>query len=62
MYVNSQVINFFFTFFPSVQHGDQLQIHVYTLFSPIVMLHFKYLDIVLGTTQQDLIVNSFQEQ
>ena len=42
--------------------GTQLHIHVYIIFSPIVMLHCKYLDIVLSATQQDLIVNPFQKQ
>ena len=39
--------------------GTQLHIHVYILFSPIVMLCCKYLDMVLSATQQDLIVNPF---
>ena len=32
----------------------QLHIHVYILFSPIIMLHHKWLGIVLSATQQDL--------
>ena len=40
----------------------QLYIHVYILFSPIIMLHHKWLDIVLSATQQDLIANPFQKQ
>ena len=40
----------------------QLYIYVYILFSPIVMLHHKWLDIVLSATQQDLIANPFQKQ
>ena len=31
-------------------------------FPPIVVLRCKYLDMVLSATQQDLIVNPFQEQ
>ena len=42
--------------------GTKLYIHAYINFPPIVMLWCKYLDIVLSTTQQDLIVNPFQEQ
>ena len=41
--------------------GTKLHIHVYILFPPIVVLRCKYLDIVLGATQQDLIVHAFQE-
>ena len=34
---------------------------MYTLFfPPFVLLRYKYLDIVLNATQQDLIVNPFQ--
>jgi len=33
----------------------QSHIHVYILFSHIIMLHHKRLDIVLSATQQDLI-------
>jgi len=40
----------------------QLHIHVYTLFSHIIMLHHKWLDIVPSATQQDLNVNPFQRQ
>ena len=42
--------------------GTQLYIHIYIIFPPIVVLQSKYLDIVLSATQQDLIVNPFQEQ
>ena len=42
--------------------GTNLHIHAYILFPPIVVLWCKYLDIVLNATQQDLIVNPFQEQ
>ena len=42
--------------------GTKLRIHVYIIFPPIVVLRYKYLDIVLSATQQDLIVNPFQEQ
>ena len=40
----------------------QLHIHVYILFSLIIMLHHKWLDIVLTATQQGLIANPFQRQ
>ena len=40
----------------------QLYIHVYILFSPIIMLHHKWLDIVPSATQQDVIANPFQKQ
>jgi len=54
---------FFIAFFsPTVQLGDPVTQHVYIIFPPIVVLHCKYLDIVLSVTQQDLIVNPFQEQ
>ena len=49
-------------FFLLYSMGTQLDIHVYIIFSPIVMLHCKYLDIVLSATQQDLIVSPFQKQ
>ena len=49
-------------FFPLYSMGTQLHTHVYTLFSPIVILQCKYLDIVLNATQQDLIVNPSQKQ
>ena len=43
-------------FSPNIQHGDPVT-HTYIHnFSPIVVVHCKYLDIVLGATQQDLIV------
>ena len=35
-------------FFPLYIMGTQLHIHVYVLFSPIIMLCHKYLDIVLN--------------
>ena len=49
-------------FFPLYSMGTQLHIHVYIMFSPIVVLHCKYLDIVISATQQDLIVNPLQKQ
>ena len=49
-------------FFPLCSMGAQLHIHVYIIFSPIVVLCSKYLDIVVSAKQQDLIVNPFQEQ
>ena len=47
------------TFFsPLYSIGTQLHIHVCVIFFfPIVVLHCKYLDIVLRATQQDLTVN-----
>ena len=54
--------------FPLYSMGTELHthvyihIHVYILFPPIVVLRYKYPDIVLRATQQDLIVNPFQEQ
>ena len=52
--------NFFF--FSLYSMGTKLHIHVYILFPPIVVLRCEYLDIVLNATQQDIIVNPFQEQ
>ena len=47
-------------FFPPLYSmGTQLHIHVYIIFSPIVALRCKYLDIVLRATQQDLIASPF---
>ena len=40
----------------------QLHIHVYIIFSHIIMLHHKRLDMVPRATQQDLIANPFQRQ
>ena len=40
----------------------QSDIHVYILFSHIIMLHRKWLDVVPSATQQDLIANPFQRQ
>ena len=40
----------------------QLHTHVYILFSHIIMLHHKWLDIVSSATQQDLIANPFQRE
>ena len=42
--------------------GTKLQIHVYIIFPPIVVLQCKYLDTLLSATEEDLIVNQFQEQ
>ena len=50
------VLFFVCLFFPLYSIGTQLHIEVYIIFSPIVMLPCKYLDIVLSATQQDLIV------
>ena len=48
--------------FPLFSMGTKLHIHAYIIFPLIVALQCKYLDIVLSATQQDLIVNPFQEQ
>jgi len=45
--------------FSTVQQGDQV-IHVYILFSYIIMIHHKWLDMVPSATQQDLIAYPFQ--
>ena len=37
----------------------QLHIHVHILFSHIIMLHHKWLDIVPRATQQDLVAYPF---
>ena len=42
--------------------ATQLHIHVYVLFSPIIMVHHKWLEIVLSATEQDIIANPFQKQ
>ena len=52
---------YLFIYFLLYNMGTTLYIHVYKLFPPIVVLQCKYLDIVLKATQQDLIVNPFQE-
>ena len=38
----------------------QLYIHVYILFSHIIMLRYKWLDIVPSATQKDIIADPFQ--
>ena len=38
----------------------QLHIHVYIIFYLIIMLHHKWLDIVLSATQQDLIATTME--
>ena len=61
-------IYLFFNYFPNTiffllySVVTQLHIHVHILFSPIIMLHHKWLDIVPSATQQDLIANPFQKQ
>ena len=40
----------------------QLHIHVYILFPHIIMLHYKWPEIVPSATEQDLIANPFQKQ
>ena len=56
------LIFYFFVFFILYSMGTKLHLHVYVFFPPFVLLRYKYLDIVLNATQQDLIVNPFQEQ
>ena len=53
-----QVYIFPFFFFQLYSMGTKLQIHVYILFPPIVLLQCKYLHIVFNATQQDLIVET----
>ena len=48
--------------FPLYSLGTKVHTHVDILFPPIVVLRCEYPDIVLNATQQDLIVNPFQEQ
>ena len=46
----------------TVQNGDPVT-HTYIhFFSPTIMLHHKWPDIVSSATQQDLIANSLQRQ
>ena len=51
-----------YNFFLLYSMITQLHIHVYILFSPIIMVHLKWLNIVLSATQQNLIANLFQKQ
>ena len=39
-----------------------LPMHVHILFSPIITLHRKWLDIIPSATQQDLMAHPFQRQ
>ena len=56
------IFKILFIYFPLYSMETKLNIHVYIIFLPIVMLRCKYLDIVLSATPQDFIVNPFQEQ
>ena len=48
----------FIIFFSAVQHGDQFTLTcIHFPPPPFVLLQYKYLDIVLDATQQDLLVN-----
>ena len=49
----------FFSLYSTV---TQLHIHVHIIFSHIIMLHYKWLDIVSRATQRDFIANPFQRQ
>ena len=40
--------------------GAKIHLCVYIFFPPFVLLQYKYLDVVLKATQQDLTVNPFQ--
>ena len=64
--VSLMILTFFFYIFlfifPLYNMWTKLHIHVYIIFSPIVVLRCKYLHIVLNATHQDLIANPFQEQ
>ena len=51
-----------YNFFSTLQHGDQLHIHVHIQFSHIIMLYHKWIGIFPSATQQDLIANPFQKQ
>ena len=51
-----------YNFFLLYSMVTQFYIHVHILFSHIIMLHHKWLDIVPSATQQDLIANPFQRQ
>ena len=46
-------------FFQLYSMVTQLHIHIYILFSHIIMLHQKWLDIVPCATEQELIANPF---
>ena len=59
IFFKSPIHYFFFLLCSMV---PQLHIHVYILFSRIIMLCHKWLDIVPSAIQQDLIANLFQRQ
>ena len=40
--------------------GAKIHLHLYIFFPPFPLSQYKYLDIVLNATQQDLTVNPFQ--
>ena len=60
--INASIFSFFLIlfFFPAVQRGDQVTLTCMHFFPPFVQLQYKYLDIVVDATQQDLLVNPFQ--
>ena len=71
IYIHTYIYNDFFPIiaglqcsvnFPLYSMVTQLHIHVYILFSHIIMFHHKWPDIVPSGTQQDLIANPFQRQ
>ena len=51
---------FLIYFFSAVQHGIQVTLTCIHFFPSFVLLQYKYVDIVLNATQQNLIVNPFQ--
>ena len=53
IFINVCIYLFIYLFiFPLYSMGTKLNIHVYVIFPPIVMLWCKYPDIVLSATQQ----------
>ena len=53
---------YYYYFFLLYSMVTQLHLHVYIVFSHIIMLHCNGLNIVPSATQQDLIANPFQSQ
>ena len=60
LFLNSSLFKIYL-FFPLYSMEAKLHLHVYIFFPPFVLFWYKCLDIVLNATQQDLIVNPFQE-
>ena len=56
-------LKFYFNYFFHCTAWGPSYTYMYTFFfPPFILLGYKYLDVVLNATQQDLIVNPFQEQ